>query len=57
MMEKINRVYEEIEIKSSDTVLKQLSKNLSIGGPSSNSDLSNDEIMKTLRQIKLLKNK
>lgn len=57
MMEKINRVYEEIEIKSSDTVLKQLSKNLTLNGPTNNSDLSNDEIMRTLRQIKLLKNK
>lgn len=56
MMEKINTIYAEVEIQSADTVLKQVSKNISMNkDKSSGNDLSNEEVMKVLRQIKNLK--
>lgn len=53
MMEKINRIYEEVEIKSADTVLKQVSKNIKIADSSSNqSELSSSEVLRVLKQLK-----
>ena len=52
MMEKINRIYEEVEIKSADTVLKQVSKNLSISDEGNKSELSSSEVLKLLKQLK-----
>jgi hypothetical protein len=52
MMEKLNRIYEEVEIKSADTVLKQVSKNISISNEGSASELSSEEVLKILKQLK-----
>lgn len=52
MMEKLNTIYAEVEIKSADTVLKQVSKNISISDEGSASELSSEEVLKVLRQLK-----
>jgi hypothetical protein len=55
MMEKLCKMSEDIEIKSADTVLKKVAKEISVGNSGNESDLSNEEIMKVLKQIKAAK--
>lgn len=56
MMERLNRMSPEIEIKSADTVLKQVSRSIVDNKEGNESDLSDSNVMKTLKLLKQLKN-
>lgn len=57
MMEKINKIYEEVKVASADTVLKQVAKNIEMEKTSSSEKggFSNKEVMELLGKIKKIK--
>jgi hypothetical protein len=57
MMQRLNEMSEEVEIKSADTVLRQVSNNIKTTDSGNKSDLSSGEILDVLDKISDMKKK
>jgi hypothetical protein len=52
LMDKLNTIYEQVEIKSADTVLRKVSKDIAIQNEGNKNELSPESVMRLLKDIK-----